>query len=195
MNIPIWVFYCTNHCPAWSNHITKTAAKASQVFNFLRHNLSNCSSSVKASAYLTIVRPIMEYTSSVWDPHQQCNIQAIEKIQRRAARWVMSDYGRHSSVSGMLQFLNWPTLESRRRISRLKAIYKKLTSYLVYLYHPTFYQHNIQPDTITQIILYIRVHVPVTIKNRFFPEQLLNGTIYNLQSVNIDVFTNQLLDL
>ena len=141
---------------SWSNHITKTAAKASQVFNFLRRNLSNCSSSVKASAYLTIVRPIMEYTSSVWDPHQQCDIQAIEKIQRRAAWWVMSDYGRHSSVSGMLEFLNWPTLESRRRISRLKAIYKGINKLSGLSIPSYFYQRNIQPDTITQIILYIR---------------------------------------
>ena len=50
---------------SWSNHITKTAAKASQVFNFLWRNLSNCSSSVKASAYLTIVRPIIEYASMI----------------------------------------------------------------------------------------------------------------------------------
>jgi len=102
------------------NHIAKTAAKASQVFNFLRCNLSNCSSSVKASTYLTIVRPIMEYASSVWDPHQQCDIQAIEKIQRITAWWIMSGYSRHISISSMLESLNWPTLESRQRISYLQ---------------------------------------------------------------------------
>ena len=55
---------------SWSNHIAKTSAKASQLFNFLRRNLSNCSPSVKASAYLTIVRPVLEYAASVWDPYQ-----------------------------------------------------------------------------------------------------------------------------
>ena len=102
---------------SWSNHIAKTSAKASQLFNFLRRNLSNCSPSVKASAYLTIVRPVLEYAASVWDPYQQNDILSLEKVQRRAARWALSDYGTLSSVTNMLEILDWPSLESRRRIS------------------------------------------------------------------------------
>ena len=36
----------------------------------------------------------------------------------------MSDYNRFSSVSNMLETLNWPTLELRRKISRLQTFYK-----------------------------------------------------------------------
>ena len=97
----------------WSNHITRTAAKASQLFNFLRHNLSNCSHSVKATAYVTIVRPVLEYAASVWDPYQQNDILSLEKVQRRAARWTLSDCNRLSSVTDMLEILDWPSLESR----------------------------------------------------------------------------------
>ena len=71
---------------SWSNHITRTAAKASQLFNFLRCNLSNCSPSVKATTYLTIVHPVLEYAASVWDPYQQNDMLSLEKVQRRAAR-------------------------------------------------------------------------------------------------------------
>ena len=183
---------------SWSSHITKTAAKASQVFNFLRRNLYNCSSSVKASAYLTIVRPIMEYASSVWDPHQQCDIQAVEKIQRRAARWVMSDYSRHSSVSSMLEFLNWPTLESRRRISRLQAIYKginklsglSIPSYFLPTQYPTRHHHPnhfIHPSSHTSYY-----------QKSFFPRTIVEWNDLPpavIDSTNIDIFTNQLLDL
>ena len=98
--------------------------KASQTLNFLRRNLSKCSPSVKASAYLTLVRPIMEYAAVAWDPYQLNNICALEKIQRRAARWVMNDYNRYSSVSDMLHNLNWQSLQLRRRISRLWMFYK-----------------------------------------------------------------------
>ena len=98
---------------SWSNHITRTAAKASQLFNFLRRNLSNCSPSVKATAYLTIVRPVLEYAASVWDPYQQNDILSLEKVQRRAARWALSGYNRLSSVTDMLEILDWPSLESR----------------------------------------------------------------------------------
>jgi len=102
---------------SWSNHIARTTGKASQLFNFLRRNLSNCCPSVKASAYLTIIHPVLEYAASVWDPHQQNDILLLEKIQRRAAQWVLSNYNRLSSITEMLEILDWPTLESRRIIS------------------------------------------------------------------------------
>ena len=38
----------------------------------------------------------------------------LEKVQRRAARWVMSDYSWSSSVTVMLNHLGWPTLVERR---------------------------------------------------------------------------------
>ena len=103
----------------WSPHINNLATRASRVLNCIRRNLHNCSSVTKASAYLSLVRPIMEYASCVWDPHKIINIQALEKVQRRAARWVLSDYGRQSSVTRMLTQLNWPTLQHRRFTSRI----------------------------------------------------------------------------
>ena len=70
--------------------------EASKTLNFLKRNLNKCSEQVKESAYLTMVRPQLEYASDVWDPHQTGDIVELEKIQRRAARWVMNDYGRLS---------------------------------------------------------------------------------------------------
>ena len=35
----------------------------------------------KVTAYLTIVRPIMEYAADIWDPIHQSNIQQLEKVQ------------------------------------------------------------------------------------------------------------------
>ena len=45
----------------------------------------------KCMAYTNLVRPALEYTSSVWDPYLN---RAIEIVQRCtwAARWVKSDY-------------------------------------------------------------------------------------------------------
>ena len=65
---------------SWSNHIARTTAKALQLFNFLRHNWSNCSPSVKASTYLTIVCPVLKYAASFWDPYQQNDILSLEKV-------------------------------------------------------------------------------------------------------------------
>ena len=67
-------------------------------------------------AYTSIVRPVLEYASSVWDPYLDKNILAIEMVQRRAARWVKSDYLWTSSVTSMLSDLNWSTLQHRREV-------------------------------------------------------------------------------
>ena len=71
-----------------------------------------------------IVLPKMEYAATVWDPYYQNDIQHLEKVQRRAARWVLNDFSRYSSVTDMLQQLSWPTLQVRRRICRLQTLFK-----------------------------------------------------------------------
>ena len=109
---------------SWSTHVTNVANKATRMLNFLNRNLSKCSTHVKASAYLLIFQPAMEYASVVWDPHYQTQISILEKIQRRAARWILSDYSYHSSVSAMLEQLNWLPLVTRRTQQRLNLFYQ-----------------------------------------------------------------------
>ena len=95
---------------SFSPHIQKITAKATRVLNFIKRNLYNCSKEIKSKAYLTLVRPILEYASPVWDPQLIKDSDQIEKVQRTAARWVSSDYGWSSSVTVMLNNLSWPTL-------------------------------------------------------------------------------------
>ena len=50
------------------------------------------------------MRPTVEYSATVRDPnvHVAKNIQQVEMIQRRAARWVTGHYDRLDSVTDML---------------------------------------------------------------------------------------------
>ena len=100
---------------SWSIYITNVANKATRMLNFLKRHLTKYSSSVKASAYLLMVCPLMEYACVVWDPHYQSQVSLLEKVQRHAARWVLSDYSYHSSVSSMLEQLNWLPLAKMRK--------------------------------------------------------------------------------
>eukprot|EP00794_Sanderia_malayensis_P005534 gene5533-6219_t len=109
---------------SWSQHITATANKASSTLGFLRRNLSACSTQVKATAYKTLVRPKLEYASSVWDPHHRNKMEQLEKVQRKAARWAMNQHSWATSVSHLQRQLEWPALHQRRLYARLVLMFK-----------------------------------------------------------------------
>ena len=71
--------------------------------------------------YTTFVCSILDYASIILSPYYQSCILA----QRRAARFVMNKYGNYESVSQMLDFLGWNTLEDRH--NKLRAIVKYKT--------------------------------------------------------------------
>ena len=58
------------------------------------------------------------------DPYQKYNSDKIEKVQRRAARFIKSRCLRYSSVSDMLDVLGWTPLSQRRQEARLILFYK-----------------------------------------------------------------------
>ena len=108
----------------WSNHINKTCAKGNKQLAFLRRNLQVKNREIKSSAYIGLVRPSVEYCSTIWDPHFHKYIDNIEKIQRRAARFVFSVYRRKAPVTAMINNLGWESLELRRRKARLTMFFK-----------------------------------------------------------------------
>jgi len=65
-----------------------------------------------------MIRPQLEYASDVWDPYHVEDITELEKVQQRAARWVMNDYGRYSSVTSMLEQLSRSSLQLCRKSFR-----------------------------------------------------------------------------
>ena len=97
-----------------SKHIDYITSKANQALALLQRNLISCPTQVKINCYKTFFHPIMDYCSTVWSPYTLCNINKAEAIQRRAARFVLNDYSRYSSVTAMLDRLSWNTLEKCR---------------------------------------------------------------------------------
>jgi len=109
---------------SWSTHINHIVNKANKVLYVTKLSLARSTRKVKETAYKAIVRPLVEYSSSVWDPYHANQIDTVEMIQRKAARFCLNRYQRMDSVTDMLQQLNWQPLASRRRASRLSAFSK-----------------------------------------------------------------------
>ena len=55
--------------------------------------------------------------------HEQ-NIRKLEMVQHRAAHMVFSDYRLRSSISPILQKLQWPTLQERRAQAKRYMMYR-----------------------------------------------------------------------
>ena len=108
----------------WSAHIDKICARANSVLGFLRRNLQVTSTSLRETAYKTLVRSILEYAATVWDPYLKKDVNKIEKVQHRGANFV-SRYNKHGTAK-TIQQLGWESLEHRRKEQRLVLFYKTL---------------------------------------------------------------------
>jgi hypothetical protein len=105
----------------WSEHINNTTNKASRSLGYLHIK----SRKIKEQAYKSLVRPQLEYATTVWDSYHKNQIDKIEKVQRRAARYVTGRHRNRSSVNTMLEDLKWKSLQTRRRKeARMIMMYK-----------------------------------------------------------------------
>ena len=74
-----------------------------------------------------LVRLALEYGSSVWDPNSILLQDELEKVQKRAARFVTGNYTYETvSMTCFLEQLKWKPLKKRRKDSRLIMLYKGL---------------------------------------------------------------------
>ena len=113
---------------SWNRHINNICGKANSTINFLHRNFKSCSPKVKDRLYCTYVRPALEYCSSVWDPHTKLNINKLEGVQRRAARFVNKNFSRETRVTPMLQDLNWVPLSERRARAKTTLMFKAINN-------------------------------------------------------------------
>ena len=76
-------------------------------------NTKKGNSNTKSLTYMSLVRPILEYGAACWDPYREGQISALDRVQKKAAKFAHHKYSP-----------NWETLASRRKLSRICAFYK-----------------------------------------------------------------------
>ena len=78
---------------SWSCHYEHIVSKAYRALGLLRRSFK-CSNSIttKKALYLYIVRSCLLYCSPLWRPHQVQHVMLLERVQRRASKFILNDY-------------------------------------------------------------------------------------------------------
>ena len=109
----------------WNTHVSNVCTKANRTLGFLRRNLYSCPQEVKEAAYKGLVRPVLDYGSSVWDPPGVVLQEELESVQKRAARFVTGNYNYETgSMTAIHGQLKWESLKKRRKDNRPILLYK-----------------------------------------------------------------------
>ncbi|MEM7106546.1 MAG: reverse transcriptase family protein [Bacteroidota bacterium] len=106
----------------FSSHCTELATKAFQRSNLFFKCFRCRDPSFLTAAFKTYIRPILEYSSTVWNPYLQKDIALIESVQRRFTKRIPG-FSRNSYYEH-LDFSNLDTLELRRLRADLCMCYK-----------------------------------------------------------------------
>jgi hypothetical protein len=104
------------------DHINHIRSKALRRVGLMFRCFQTRDASVLLKAYVTYVRPILEYATCVWSPAQVGLIEAVESVQRRFAKRLPDV--QDLTYSERLSQLNLDSLELRRRRFDLILAYK-----------------------------------------------------------------------
>lgn len=107
---------------SWNLHIDNVCSSALRKLYFLRHKLKNSPPNVKLLAYYSLIRPKLEYACVVWDPFTKQNIKCLERVQKKAVRFIYSKFSRYDSPSQIMRDNGIELLEQRRKNLRLRFL-------------------------------------------------------------------------
>ena len=115
----------------WNDHCQYVVSKATKCLNRLRRAMYGCTQAAKISAYKALVRPYFDYACTVWTPYTAHDIDLLESVQHRAARWINSFWDSTAlkwskSSATCIRELRWPSLKVRRNYFSVWLLYSIL---------------------------------------------------------------------
>ena len=107
---------------SFTNHCQNKVNTANKILGCIGHTFKNMDAEIFLLLYKSMVRPHLEFSSCVWNPHHKYNIDALERVQRRATKLVPEL--RDLTYTERLQKLNLETLHYRRTKADLLEVYR-----------------------------------------------------------------------
>ena len=129
----------------WNTHISLTVSKAWKRIGLLRSLKFLLNRHCLEKLYISFIRPILEYSDSVWDNCSQEQKNDIESVQTEAAR-IVTGATKLCNIATLYNDLKWESLSSRRSKHKLLIFYKMF--------------HGITPSYLSDLI-------PINNQNRY----------------------------
>jgi hypothetical protein len=99
---------------SWADQVNYTVQKAWRALHFVMRVVKKGNKNTKRIAYKSLARPILEYGAACWDPYRKCKINALDRVQNKAAKFAHHTGG-----------LDREPLAQGRKISSICALFKE----------------------------------------------------------------------
>ena len=107
----------------WSNHIQNITRKAMTRLNLMRTLKFKVSRTALERIYISFIRPLLEYSDSVWDNCSNEAKKQLDSIHIEAAR-IITGATKLCSINKLFVDIGWDSLQNRRNKHKLVIFYK-----------------------------------------------------------------------
>ena len=174
----------------FNDHIIDIKNKAKKVASWIFRIVESRSAETVMLLYKTYVRPILEYSCSLWSPQEIMNISALEAIQRTVTSKI--EGMEHLNYDSRLKALNLYSLQRRRQRYDLIHIWKIQQGIITNDLNLEFYLNERQGWKCRRPIIQSRQRKLATVHNNAFScraATLFNGLPKNVKKQNsLEVF-------
>ena len=85
---------------SWSDHISWICRNAYFSFNLIRRSISKSCHvlSIRKTLYIALVILSISYYSQLWRPQLKRDVVSLERVQRRATKFILQDYSSNYKI-------------------------------------------------------------------------------------------------
>ena len=107
----------------WTTHIDYSVKKVRKKLGLLRRQSRILLNKQKIDIYKTIIRPVFEYGSALFDNCSISDSLKLESCQRTAAH-ICTGAMKRTESELLMRALGWESLSDRRKTSKLTLFFK-----------------------------------------------------------------------
>lgn len=173
----------------WGPHISSIVSRAWKRIGILRFFKFKLGRKSLEKMYLSFIRPLLEYSDSLWDNCSDELKRELESVQIEAAR-IVTGATKLCSINNLYNELKWELLSTRRRKHKLILFYKMKNELC-----PT-YLNNLIPNNPNNRYQFRNTTIPsIQCRSELYRNSFLPSVIIEWNQLPVDVKTSQSLSI